>query len=42
MIGEVEAVGKPDPKGGKRPIAFITLKVKATKEKIIDHIFKFV
>jgi len=41
MIGEVEAVGKPDLKGGKRPIAFITLKVKVIK-KIIDHIFKFV
>jgi|GEM_PF-3395979 len=41
MIVEVAAVGKPDPKWGKRPIAFITLKVKATKEKIIDHIFKF-
>ncbi|MGC8565802.1 MAG: AMP-binding enzyme [Thermoplasmata archaeon] len=35
-------ISKPDPKWGERPVAFITLKAKTNKEKIMDQMFKFV
>jgi len=41
-VGEVAVVGKKDEKWGERPIAFITLKNKVSKEYIIERLMKFV